>query len=488
MGEKQQHLAVATNSCYIKVFETETFSCKILGGHKDLVVALEVFRCDPYMLASSSKDNSIRIWKFHPTTMEGVCLFCGTGHSQSVLAIATSCVNPLFVVSAGEDTTMKLWKIPKKNEDSNSTISLNVRHSVHAHEKDINSVTVSPNDQLIASGSQDKTAKIWRTDNFELLGTLRGHKRGIWCIQFSPVDQVVATSSADATIKIWNLTDYNCLKTFQGHDCSVLKVIFIDRGMQLLTSGSDGNLKIWTVKNNICVKTIDAHDDKLMALDNSRDGSMLVTGAADSIIKIWKDVTKEEKEEKASKQEETVMNEQSLMNLIQRKSWKKALKLAIKLDYPARSKSIMSEILLESEGEKLLNETLLNLREDQLLTLLNYAVTWNTNSRHFLLAHYVIRAIFQKIDIDDLLKHPDIKHKVESLLPYSDRHFIRLNKVAQQATFIEFAWQNMKLADLKIDDKKEVIEKTDENISIPLKKRFTSQQAIEDVDGSDFVL
>lgn len=40
------------------------------------------------------------------------------------------------------------------------TCSLNVAHTTLAHQKDINSVNISPNDKLIATGSQDKTAKV----------------------------------------------------------------------------------------------------------------------------------------------------------------------------------------------------------------------------------------------------------------------------------------------------------------------------------------
>lgn len=81
--------------------------------------------------------------------------------------------------------------------------------------QDINSVAVSPNDKLLASGSQDRTAKLWsltREGNLGLLGVFRGHRRGVWAVCFSPVDQVLATSSADGTTKLWSLQDFSCLK------------------------------------------------------------------------------------------------------------------------------------------------------------------------------------------------------------------------------------------------------------------------------------
>ena len=97
-------------------------------------------------------------------------------------------MNLSFLVSGSVDTTLKSWKIEKDNDDD--SIKVNVAFTVKAHEKDINSVTVSPNDKLIASGSSDKTIKLWDSTDGSCLAVLRDHKRGIWCVQFSPVDQV----------------------------------------------------------------------------------------------------------------------------------------------------------------------------------------------------------------------------------------------------------------------------------------------------------
>ena len=73
-------------------------------------------------------------------------------------------------------------------------------------------MAVSPNDKLLATGSQDRTAKLWALPQCQLLGVFTGHRRGLWNVQFSPMDQVLATASADGTIKLWALQDFSCLK------------------------------------------------------------------------------------------------------------------------------------------------------------------------------------------------------------------------------------------------------------------------------------
>ncbi|CAH1795467.1 unnamed protein product, partial [Owenia fusiformis] len=305
LGEQESHLVVATNSPLIKIFNRETWGCQIIQGHTDIVLSIDVFKKGNFF-ASCSKDNTIRLWKFSSETESVSCVAVGRGHTHAVGSVALPKLNLQYIVSGSEDCTLKLWPVSSDlSEDEITALSTTVTEK--AHEKDINSIAVAPNDKIIATGSQDKTAKLWNAANLSLLGVLRGHRRGIWCVQFSPVDQCVATSSADGNIKIWALSDYTCVKTFEGHDASILKVTFITRGMQLLSSGSDGLVKLWTIKNNECVKTFDEHSDKVWALTSSATEDVIVTGAADSNILIWRDVTQEEIDETTAAQNDIIL-------------------------------------------------------------------------------------------------------------------------------------------------------------------------------------
>ena len=102
--------------------------------------------------------------------------------------------------------------------------------------QDINIVSVAPNDSIIATGSQDKTVKLWRSTDLALQGILKGHKRGIWDCQFSKTDRVIATASGDKTIKLWSISDCSCVRTFQGHMAGVLRVRFLATGLQVRNS------------------------------------------------------------------------------------------------------------------------------------------------------------------------------------------------------------------------------------------------------------
>lgn len=139
----------------------------------------------------------------------GVCI----GHTEAIGAIAFAHKTKNFMITGSQDRTVKCWNLKDTDfEIPSEEHKPRALYTHQAHDKDINSICVAPNDKLFATGSQDKTAKIWNVETGALVGTCTGHKRGVWCVQFSPVDQVLATSSGDKTIKIWSLKDMSCLK------------------------------------------------------------------------------------------------------------------------------------------------------------------------------------------------------------------------------------------------------------------------------------
>uniref|UniRef100_A0A8C5GRB7 U3 small nucleolar RNA-associated protein 13 C-terminal domain-containing protein n=1 Tax=Gouania willdenowi TaxID=441366 RepID=A0A8C5GRB7_GOUWI len=434
LGKSDSHLVVATNSCQLKVFELLTNSCQILYGHTDTVLTLDVFR-NASMFASCAKDRSVRVWHMDSDSGHVTCVAHGSSHTNAVGSICCSRLKASFIVTGSQDCTVKVWDLPAELPVEGEEVhQLTARITEKAHDKDVNSVAVSPNDKLLASGSQDRTAKLWslRPEGpLELLGVFRGHRRGIWMVCFSPVDQVLASSSADGTAKLWGLQDFSCLKTFEGHDASVLKVIFVSRGTQLLTSGSDGLVKLWTIKTNECVKTLDAHQDKVWGLHASRKDDLMVTGSADSKITVWKDVTEVELAEEQAKQEDQILKQQELSNLLHEKKYLKALGLAIALDQPQTVLTVIKAIRQGENTCELLEKTVLKLRTDQKESLLRYCAMWNTNARNCLDAQGVLQVLLKHLPPEELLQFQGARTHLEGLIPYTERHMQRIGNLLQ---------------------------------------------------------
>lgn len=428
IGEGDSHLAVATNSSDIKLYDNTTMSCQLLKGHTDIVLALNTNKINPNLMLSSSKDNSVCLWKLDDSLM--TCLCVGKQHTGSVGSVSFSQTSTKFAVSAAQDGCLKFWNISINKTESN----LSCFYTEIAHQKDINCVTVAPNDKLIATASQDKTAKLW-SESLGLLGVLRGHKRGVWFIRFSPVDQVVATSSADCTIKLWSVVNLNCLKTFEGHDASILRIEFVSAGYQIISAGADGLLKLFSIKTSEVVCALDQHDARIWALAIKRDESGIVTGGGDSYLVKWKDVTEEMRQKKIKEDEERILQEQQLSNYLQNQDYLKALTLALQLEKPLQVLKILQNIIKKHDGG--LTDTIACLRNDQKESLLKAAISWNMNSKHCQPAQLVLNILLNEYHTG-AFKPVELSSSLEGALPFTERHFKRLTQMLQDLHFINY--------------------------------------------------
>ncbi|XP_049280473.1 transducin beta-like protein 3 [Anopheles funestus] len=435
LGKQDQYLAMATNSNDFKVYDTNTMNCQLVKGHTDIVLSLAAN--DRYLL-SSSKDHSIRLWSFSEEPFTIHCVAIGLKHTNVVGCVTLSKHSGNLCASVSQDRCLKTWKIPKKfkQETEDELPRLQCSLTELAHDKDINCVCISPNDRLIATGSQDKTAKLWDASDLSVVGVFRGHTRGIWAVRFSPVDQILLTNAADCCIKLWSLEDMTCLKTFEGHDSSVLRVEFLSNGMQLLSAGADGLLKLWSIKTSECLQTLDRHENRVWALCVTRNESVFYSGGSDSQLIQWHDVTESKRQQELDQRKETLLQEQELSNLLSERKLLKALRLSLNLDRPLSTLKIVNEVIKTRELG--LEETVRKLSNDHKERLLRHAVEWNTNSKNCRPAQLALHVLLQetlagRFQVSELNKH------LEASLPYTERHFKRLTEYMKDLKFVEYS-------------------------------------------------
>lgn len=443
-----RYLAVACNSSDLKVMEVSSSKCQHLKGHSDIVVCVKNLACDPMCLISSSKDCTVLVWRFDPDTMAAQVVYKGVGHTHAVYSIGVSPYEKVFF-SGGEDTTLKRWSITRsKSKDDETTVatskSLIASQTVKAHEARIDAIDVSPNDQIVATGSRDKTAKLFSASTLQIIATLKGHRRGVNAIQFSPVDQVIVTA-ADVTLRMWNLLDFTCVKSFQGHDCAVLSFSFLSSGLQMLSMGSDGNMKLWNCKLNECSKTFDAHSGSTWSLALTKDDSKIATAGQDEKLIIWRDTTEEVREERLAQLQSQVVEEQDFVNYINKKKWKKALKLALRMESQPKTLNVLREIYLEPDGFEELEKILSHRPLDQVNFLVDCCVTWTSTAKNSAMAQQVLNIIIRNYDNEQLLKLPSLTSSMDQLKSLTEKSFNRCERLVQQATFVDFFMSSLRI-------------------------------------------
>ncbi|KAL3630813.1 hypothetical protein CASFOL_023797 [Castilleja foliolosa] len=453
LGEEEQFLAVATSVEQVRVYDLASMSCLyVLTGHSDIVLSLDtcVQSSGRTLIVTGSKDNTVRLWD--PQNQR--CVGVGVGHMGGVGAVAFSRKNKNFFVSGSSDRTLKVWSLDGLSDDVEEIYNLKSKAVVAAHDKDINSVAIAPNDSLVCSGSQDRTAVIWRLPDLVSVVVLKGHKRGIWSVEFSPVDQCVITASGDKTIKIWAISDGLCLRTFEGHTASVVRASFITRGTQFVSCGGDGLVKLWTVKTNECVATYDQHEEKIWALAIGKKTEMLATGGGDAVINLWHDSTAADREEEFLKEGEWAERGIDLENAENDKDYTRAIQLAFELRRPHKLLDLFSKLCRKTESDVHIKKALSTLGKEELRLLMEYIREWNSKPKNCHVAQFVLYRVFSIFPPTEIVEMKGIGEVLEGLIPYSRRHFTRIDRLERSTFLLDYTLTGMSVIEPETNETK----------------------------------
>jgi WD40 repeat protein len=245
-----------------------------LANHTDIVWSL-AFTTDSNgnsLLISSSIDKNINVWSKTNSSNHFTLIdqfYSGGGHNNIVSlydqTIATSCV-----------TTIKVWNISDKT----------LIKTLTGQSGYIIQLAISPNQQMIASASVDNTSKVWNISSGECISTMHGHTDNVRSVVFYS-NEILITGSFDKTIKIWNITNVpgTCVRTLTGHTSGVLSLLLLPNS--LVGSGSfDESIKIWNVTNGTCLATLTGHNGGVRALV-MLSNVMIASGSGDNRIKLW---------------------------------------------------------------------------------------------------------------------------------------------------------------------------------------------------------
>lgn len=472
--------------------ENSIANVRLLPGHEKAIFCLDA---DPTgkelsshnLIATGSKDKTARVWMYFNDEKVGspniISLFECVGHTEAVSSIAlstkpkvqskseslvTAIVNR-FIITASQDRTVKKWDLSGcwGNEFKNTIFTDDYKlrrvkssYTVKVHEKEINNVEIGKKNKIFGTCSQDKTIKLWNIEDGSLVTTLKGHKRGVWGLSFSHMDNILASSSGDKTIRIWSLNDYTCLRTLEGHSSSILNLQFIQAGNQIISNGSDGITKIWNHRDGECALTLDQHEDKIWACAVStikRDDKNLTiisTGGSDASIQTYVDATREKIEQEHRYQEEKILEEQELSNLIHRKESIKAFKLALKLGKSLKCAELITQILESknpfTEDEFVISEEFDSIIDQlefpsELVKLLNIIRQINVHTKYTRSSQALLSLILQKVEYSRMLKIPEIKGLIDSILPYTERHLSRMDDLLTESWLLDYTLSEMSI-------------------------------------------
>ncbi len=123
--------------------------------------------------------------------------------SEGVWRVVWSRSNASLIVSCSVEGTINIWHFQEG--------SLTVRHTLRGHAGPVFSVSLSPDGAHLVSGSEDKTARVWKVDGGQQVQELEGHTADVYSVAWSHDGKYIVSGSGDTTVRVWGVDEQVCV-------------------------------------------------------------------------------------------------------------------------------------------------------------------------------------------------------------------------------------------------------------------------------------
>jgi len=188
--------------------------------------------------------------------------------------------DPTHFLASGHDWTIALWDARTMSEPL---------HVFEAHESSVQAVAFTERGPYIASGSADRTVKLWSPVSLAPIRTYRGHRDFVTALAFSPDGKLLASADLDGSIRLWSTSSSRLYRVLPGHNGRITGLAFSPGGDVLASAGEDGTVRLWDYRRSRPTRTYVGPAAKSLAF--SPDGRRLAVASAEGSVQLWSGVT-----------------------------------------------------------------------------------------------------------------------------------------------------------------------------------------------------
>ncbi|VDL99063.1 unnamed protein product [Schistocephalus solidus] len=248
---------------------------KKLSSRSDRVKAIDLHSSEPWICASLYNGN-IHVWNIE---------------TQQLIKTFEVCAAP---VRAVRFVPRKNWLVTGSDDMMLRVYNYNTLERVHqfeAHSDYIRSIAVHPTQPFILTSSDDMFIRLWDWEkNWACAQVFEGHTHYVMQLVINPKDNnTFATGSLDKTVKVWSLGSPQANFTLEGHERGVNCVDYHPSADKpYLASGSDDRtVRVWDYQTKLCVQILEGHSQNVSSLAFHPDLPIILTGSEDGTVRMW---------------------------------------------------------------------------------------------------------------------------------------------------------------------------------------------------------
>jgi len=258
------------------------YARRALRGHSHYVQDV-VISSDGQFCLSGSWDGTLRLWDINT----GATTRRFLGHTKDVLSVAFS-VDNRQIVSGSRDRSIKLWNTLG---ECKYTIAEADGHTEWVSCVRFSPVTANP---IIVSAGWDKLVKVWNLTNCKLRNNLVGHAGYVNTVTVSPDGSLCASGGKDGVAMLWDLAEGKRLYSLEAGD--IIHSLCFSPNRYWLCAATQSCIKIWDLESKGLVEELRPEFENVgkksqppyaVCLAWSADGSTLYSGYTDGTIRVW---------------------------------------------------------------------------------------------------------------------------------------------------------------------------------------------------------